>query len=123
MTAANPDAREFYGPAPALDLGDPALDPPCTIRVQGGQDRATRYSPHALRAVRTTSDAEPWVLVAGPRGVGGWLTHGDVAAWPVMPAVFATVPWAITATRPTGAAAPELVGDMGVESFRGDRHE
>lgn len=126
MTAANPDApREFYGPAPTVAPTDPALDPPCTIRVQGGEDRATRYSPHAVRAVRTTSDAEPWLVVAGP-DAGTWspyeagdtLDHDEVESWTVMPALFATTPW--TLHRFGGPVAPgELVGDMDVEAFRG----
>lgn len=120
MTAANPDApREFYGPAPTAAPTDPALDPPCTIRVQGGQDRATRYSPHALRAVRTSFPTNwPWLLVAGPPTPGRLhLTDDEVADWPVMPAVFATVPWKRAPAR-VEPAGP-LVGDMDVEAFRG----
>lgn len=124
MTGLDPDPaapppREFYGPAAVAAPTDPALDPPCTIRVQGGHDRATRYSPHARRAVRTTSDAEPWVLVAGPRGVGGWLTHDEVRDWTVMPALFATVPWTIDRAPARVEPAGPLVGDMDVEAFRG----
>lgn len=125
MTAANPDApREFYGPAPDVDLGDPALDPPCTIRVQGGHDRHTRlFDRDAVRAVKTADPGRaPWVEIAGTE-IGWRFTDDDVRDWTVAPVPFATTPWALTATRPTGSAAPELVGDMGVESFRGDRHE
>lgn len=46
--------NEFYAPRAARDLGDPALDPPMTVRVHRGEDRAVRYSPDALRAVKTS---------------------------------------------------------------------
>ena len=123
-------SREFPDkPRPRDTHGDPALDPPCTIRVQGGEDRRTRlFDPNALRAVRTTSVAEPWLVVAGPDSgtwspyeVGDVLTHDDVRNWTVVPALFVTVPWSRSAGHvpDEGALAPAERGDLDVEAFRG----
>lgn len=113
---------EFYAPRAAPDLGDPALDPPCTIRVQGGEDRRTRlFDPHARRAVLTDDLGDlRWIVVAGTEP-GEWLTDAQVRGWTVVPALFVTVPWTRTTGRAPheGAIASVERGDMDVDSFRG----
>lgn len=128
MTESNPDApaprREFYDQT-SHDVGDPADDLPLTVRVQGGQDRAVRYSADAMRAVRTTAtDAYPWVIVAGPAAVGASLSDAEVRDWTVMPALFVSTPWAMEAARtasgqPGHGAQVHERGDLDVEAFRG----
>lgn len=110
---------EFYAPRAARDLGDPALDPPMTVRVHRGEDRTVRYSPDARRAVRTTSDTEPWVLVTGSGGVGGWLSHGDVQDWPVAHWLVCETAFARHAPSRPAVLQPVERGDMDVDSFRG----
>jgi hypothetical protein len=122
MTAANPDApREFYD-TPVRDLGDPATDPPLTIRVQGGQDRWTRlFDPIAVRAIKTTEGH--WVLVGGDtEDIGEDRYDDEVRGWPVMPALFASTPWGDTNHGPT--LADHLTtrhdrGDMDADAFKG----
>ncbi len=115
---------EFYRPPAPKPLGDPASDPPMTVRVQGGHDRAVRYSATARRAIRTTSTSEPWVLVAGPPGaaVGGWATHADVAGWPVVADVVNQAAFARHGHVPSeGALRVAERGDMDVDAFKGGR--
>jgi hypothetical protein len=110
---------EFYRPPALKPLGDPASDPPLTVRVQGGQDRATRYSPDALRVIRTADvGAAPWVEVAGPE-IGWRFTDTDVAGWPVVAAVVNETAFARPAAAPGPPAQSIERGDMGVEAFKG----
>jgi hypothetical protein len=110
---------EFYGPGSPRGLGDPASDPPLTVRVQGGQARANRYDPDALRVIRTADvGGAPWVEVAGPE-IGWRFTDADVAGWPVVAAVVNAAAFARhDATSGTPAQIVER-GDMDVDSFRG----
>lgn len=119
---------EFYAPRAAPDLGDPALDPPGTIRVEGGEDRHVRlFDPAARRAVRTSVAFPPWVLIAGEDAPppflrpGDPLSHFDVRDWTVVPPLFVTVPWTRTTGRVPheGAITSVERGDMDVDSFRG----
>lgn len=128
MTAANPDApapREFYD-APVRDLGDPATDPPLTVRVQGGQDRHVRlFDRDAIRAIKMADPGRaPWIEVAGTE-VGWRFTDADVRDWPVVPALFVSVPWTLAANHgPTLAdhlATRHGRGDMDVDAFRGGK--
>lgn len=118
MTAANPDAvpREFYDrPPPAVT--DPALDPPLTVRAEGGHDWRTRlFDRDAVRAVRSTlAGPRPWLVIAGQHDELA-LTDDEVRGWAVVPAYAVSTPWARTDQQ---AAPAELVGDLGVEVFRG----
>ncbi|HEY8590207.1 MAG TPA: hypothetical protein VIL55_11710 [Naasia sp.] len=83
--------REFPDRPQAADLGDPALDPPMTVRVERWEDR---MRDDVRRAVRTSADLPPWIVVAAPESdslitfnVGDYLSHYDVRTWPVCPAV------------------------------------
>lgn len=126
MTAANPDAApEFYGPARTADLGDPALDPPMTVRVRGAEDRASRYAADAWRAVRTTRlGTRAWLLVAGPSDeewlIGGWLHDDEVRTWPVVHSTVNSAAFRLAAGHQAGHG--EQVherGDLDVDAFRG----
>lgn len=127
MTAANPDAappREFYD-APVRDLGDPATDPPLTVRVRAepGDRHARLFDRDTTRAVKMDGPSRaPWIEVAGTE-VGWRFTNDDVRDWPVVPALFVSVPWTFAANHgPTLAdhlATRHGRGDMDVDSFRG----
>lgn len=62
------------------DLGDPALDPPLSIRVHPDDDPR---DPQARRVVRGGAGA--WVQVTGELATVamlGWVTTDEVASWP-----------------------------------------
>lgn len=72
--------------SPRDDLGDPALDPPLTIRVHPDDDPR---DPAARRVIKTdlpSSGApdEPWLVVIGTDLHRGMLLMGneDVVTWP-----------------------------------------
>ena len=115
---------EFYGPAQPRDLGDPATDPPLTVRVQAdpGDQHARLFDRDAPRAV-LTSDPHGlrWFVVAGRDRVqeGRWLTDDEVRTWPVVPAYAVSAPWTLAAAQPAPATSAHERGDLDVEAFRG----
>lgn len=109
---------EFYAPRAAPDLGDPALDPPMTVRVHRGEDRAVRYSPDALRAVKTSE--RTWLLVAGDTDdIGETRLDDDVRGWPVVHWLICETAFARHTPATPAMLQPAERGDMDVDSFRG----
>ena len=112
---------EFYAPARRDDLGDPATDPPLTVRVQAdpADQHARLFDRDAVRAVLTDANLGwPWLLVAGGR-VGARLSHDEVRTWPVVPAYAVSAPWTLNAQQTAPAPAAHERGDMDVDAFRG----
>lgn len=123
MSAANPDAApEFYGPARTVDRGDPATDPPMTVRVQNGEDRAVRYSATARRAIKTDDPRlfDPWIVVAGPP-VGQWLTDDEVRTWPVVHPIVNAAAFRLAAGDGQTGHGQQVHerGDLDVDAFKG----
>ena len=106
------EVSDFYGPAAPADLGDPATDPPMTVRVHPDDDPR---SPAARRAVRT--DDGWWIVAtAGGQCMPRMRAPQTVADWPVQhPLVYCTA-FRHAAHRATATAEP--VGDMDVDAFR-----
>lgn len=103
---------DFYGPAGPMDLGDPATDPPMTVRVCPEDDPR---SPDARRAIRTDSDAWPWLRVTGGMPGMGYYAH-ELATWPVQHPLLYCTAFHHAAHRASLRAEP--VGDMDVDAFR-----
>lgn len=79
---ARADAQ-YAGPSVA-QLGDPATDPPMTVRVHPDDDP---MSPAARRVIRTDDPTWAWVVVTGYVPDMAFLPHEDVATWPITPPV------------------------------------
>lgn len=99
--------------------GDPATDPPMTVRVHPDDDP---HDPAARRAVRISgrSEAWPWVNVTG-EDAGYLIEHRDVADWPIThPIVYCTAfRHAIRAGHGRRAAEPaSLTPDESARLFR-----
>jgi hypothetical protein len=61
----------------------------------------------------------PWVRITGRREER-WLTDDDVRDWPIQHPVSVEGAMAkLRREKPQGRPAPELVGDMDVEAFKG----
>lgn len=111
---------EFYAPARRDDLGDPATDPPLTVRVRAepGDQHARLFDRDAVRAVKTDDrDSCPWFVVTG--GSYAWFTDEQVSTWPVVPAYAVSAPWTRAAQAEPAPATHER-GDMDVDAFRGE---
>lgn len=120
---------EFYGSAQIMPVSDPATDPLLTVRMQPPNTWERRYDGATVRVVKLDNDAAGWRLVGDSiRSVSElcWLTHDEVRDWPVQHPLVWGVAYNRLAGKPVpppagkAGAAPELVGDMGVESFRGE---
>lgn len=94
---------EFYAP-PVRDLGDPAQDPPMTVRVERWADRRRT---DVRRAVKVDDPRlfDPWIVLSG--GMPGvWLTDDHVRTWPVCPDVVTQAAYALAARRTAPALCP-----------------
>lgn len=114
-------SSEFYAPPPTeRDLGDPATDPPMTVRVEDWSRRMQTDVRRAVRSDRRHAGAV-WVVVA----TGGvdvdapdCLAHDDVRTWPVCPDVVNQAAYAAGRTSTGHGEQAHERGDMGVEAFR-----
>jgi hypothetical protein len=115
---------EFYGSVQIMPESDPTTDPLLTVRMQPPNTWERRYDGNTPRAVKTHLAGHPvWALVNGAVDGEPWLFDDEVRTWPVQHPLV----WGVAYDRlagkvvPPPASAPtaELVGDMGVESFRG----
>ncbi|MBW0090514.1 hypothetical protein I4I73_21325 [Pseudonocardia sp. KRD-184] len=112
----------FYA-APVRDLGDPAADPPGTVRVDADptDQHAHLFDRDARRAVKTAQTrpaGQRWVLISGARDIT-WFYDDEVASWPVVPAYAVSAPWTLAAAQPAPATPAHERGDLDVEAFRG----
>lgn len=109
---------EFYAaPVNPPRLGDPALDPPMTVRVERWEDRMRT---DVRRAIKTDDGPRyTWLIAVGGAGeVGEFLSDDEVATWPICPAVVNQAAYAVNRAPREGAVRP-LVGDMDVDAFKG----
>jgi hypothetical protein len=117
---------EFYGSVQIMPESDPATDPLMTVRMQPPNTWLRRYDGRTLRVVKLDTDTLSWREVGDGYYHGdGWRTNDEVKDWPVQHPLV----WGVAYDRLAGKAvpppagragsAPELEGDMGVESFRG----
>lgn len=111
--------HDFYGQANGAALGDPAQDPPMTVRVHPDDDPADQ---DARRVIRT-ADVSPtglWILVTGDWGVGNGHYHADVADWPVQYPIryCATYRHAAAEAQRRGQVRSDERGDMDVTAFK-----
>lgn len=113
---------EFPDKAPAREVGDPALDPPMTVRVERWADRKRT---DVRRAVKSDmSGGHRWSILVGEIGRGGrWLSDDDVRAWPVCPDVVTQTAYALAAGRITagGGERQDKRGDLDVTVFKGEQ--
>jgi hypothetical protein len=109
------DVSDFYGPVGPVDLGDPATDPPMTVRVHPDDDPRSRS---ARRVIRVDDlGGVRWVQVTGPPpGTERWRTDRAVADWPVQHPLLYCTAFHHAAHRASLTAEP--VGDMDVDAFR-----
>ena len=84
--------REFPDRARAVDLGDPATDPPLTMRRHPDDNP---MDPAARRVIRSSHDCgTPWLGIAG--GVVEIpLPHREVANWPYTSMLIASAAFAL----------------------------
>jgi hypothetical protein len=112
---------DFYGPASPPVLGDPRLDPPMTCRVESWE---RRFDPTVRRAILTApvvvDHPWPWVIVTGPAALERWLSHDEVADWPVAHPITYCAAFRHSSTESAPAQDAER-GDMTVEAFRTPR--
>lgn len=110
--------KEFYGPAEAAQLGDPAADPPLTVRMQPPVTWGRRFSPITPRVVKVGPDQ--WCEVFDRFY---WRGDEEVADWPVQhPLEYGLAMRKTLGPLQPGrasAAQPTERGDMDVEAFRG----
>lgn len=109
---------DFYVKATPPKLGDPALDPPMTVRVHPDDDPR---SPDARRVIRTARPLpqDAWAMVTGV-GPFVWHRHHEVADWSVQhPVVYGTVFRHAAAADAREQTSGQLAGDMGVDAFKG----
>lgn len=118
------ETREFYDSRPSFETR-PEDDPPMTVRVQ---DWARRFDSDVPRVIRLAEDAAwpraPWYQVSGRIGISDYHGHGEVASWPVVPALTYTTAFRHTENHRRLEEAARgnqgaLEGDMGEEAFRG----
>jgi hypothetical protein len=121
---------EFYGsPVVVPDLGDPATDPLLTVRMQPPDTQARRLDPRTRRVVKLDPSSAGWHEVgdhAWDMVPDPWHMDYDVRDWvrqdPITLGVAMDRGAGKAVPPPAGKAssAAELVGDMGVESFKGE---
>lgn len=114
---------EFRDKAPVRDLGDPATDPPGTVRVyvepEESDDQHARLFDHeAMRVIKTSGGY--WIIFGGDDyDVGEPRYDDDVRTWPVVPAYAVSAPWTRAADQPAPATTAHERGDLDVQAFRG----
>jgi hypothetical protein len=145
-TGADPAAplKEFYAPPAGPKLGRPEDDLPFTIRIQPPWTWERRHDPATPRAVKFGDEGVPainglrltWTLITGfdPENKGRvagrdlWtsvqadrgLHDNEVRDWPIQHPVAVEAAMAkLRREKPQERPAPELVGDMDVEAFKG----
>jgi hypothetical protein len=111
---------DFYAPASPPVLGDPRLDPPMTGRVESWD---LRLDPTARRAILTAPAVVdhpwPWVIVTGPAALERWLSHDEVADWPIAhPITYTTAFSHEQHRRKDNERRAELKGDEDERLFR-----
>ncbi len=125
-TGADPAApqREFFAPPPGPELGRPEDDLPFTIRMQPPYTWERRHDPATPRVVKLHPRLlEPWAVLDYDLRLPGpvaRLTDDEVRDWPIQHSVMvAAVMAKVAPQRPQEGPAADLVGDMGVEAFKG----
>lgn len=70
--------------SPRDDLGDPALDPPLTIRVHPDDDPRDSEARRVARAAPSSlTDLAPWICLTGPRHeIDMSFSDSAVVTWP-----------------------------------------
>jgi hypothetical protein len=114
---------EFYDEREPERLGDPALDPPMTVRVHPDDDP---FDPAARRVIKTDDpDPEPWQLVTGyahgfAHPLDTWYADAHVVRWPVThPIQYTTAHRHAAADDARQGRGPGVRGDLGVDAFKG----
>lgn len=122
MTDEQARADAQYAGPTAPQLGNPAEDPPLTIRVHPDDDPK---SPDARRVVKTDRPGGGlWLQLTGPTGgaIGFGCHHETVAGWPVQHWLLAATTYGHAAAEERRRAQAEQAierGDMDVVAFKG----
>lgn len=121
-TGADPAApkQEFYREPKGPELGDPAQDPPFTIRIQPPYTRERAYDPLTPRVLKLHRDdgGHPWVQVTGHGATLFW-NDDYVRSWPLQHHLVAGVAVSGYREKSEPKASTVLEGDMDVEAFKG----
>lgn len=131
---AAPPEPSFYAPASPPFLGNPATDPPMTVRVENWDRRFERDVRRVIKnGYAGYGPNGKWFIVTGPLDIATdamstrvLLDDEDVADWPIAhPTTYTTAFRHQEARRAQEKAADELAinqkitGDMGAEAFKG----
>lgn len=120
---------DYYAEPEPEPLGDPALDPPMTVRHHPDDNPR---DPKARRVIRSDQGVgrnpgnAGWTIITGDRhwfsGLRAGLYHHEVADWPVSHGFLYSVAFrhaeAAAARRGDHAQAADR-GDMDLDAFRG----